>query len=93
MNGLYKGKWITKRGNDDAPDSISIGYARYFDKYAENDTKKFIKRDRNHPSVILWSIGNEIEWTFPYYWAASKNNQGFGGLIHTGDPEKKQNRN
>lgn len=85
---VHKGKWITKRGNDDAPDSISIGYARYFDKYAENDTKKFIKRDRNHPSVILWSIGNEIEWTFPYYWAASKNNQGFGGLIHTGDPEK-----
>lgn len=37
------------------------GYHKYFDKWAERDLVAMIHRDRNHPSVILWSIGNEIE--------------------------------
>ncbi|MDD4991838.1 MAG: beta-galactosidase GalB [Paludibacter sp.] len=36
------------------------GYHRFFDKWAENDMVAMIHRDRNHPSVIMWSIGNEI---------------------------------
>ena len=35
-------------------------YHLYFDDWWENDTKAMILRDRNHPSVIMWSIGNEI---------------------------------
>ncbi|UKJ06801.1 beta-galactosidase GalB [Solitalea lacus] len=35
-------------------------YARWFEKWHENDLGSLIKRDRNHPSVILWSTGNEI---------------------------------
>ncbi len=35
-------------------------YAMYFDKWYEKDLTDFIKRDRNHPSVIMWSIGNEV---------------------------------
>ena len=35
-------------------------YATYFDEWHERDLTDFVKRDRNHPSVILWSIGNEI---------------------------------
>ena len=31
-----------------------------FDKWHERDLKNFVHRDRNHPSVILWSSGNEI---------------------------------
>jgi hypothetical protein len=30
-----------------------------------------VRRDRNHPSVVMWSIGNEIEWTYPRYRVAS----------------------
>jgi beta-galactosidase len=36
------------------------GYGEYFDAWAEKDLSAMIRRDRNHPSVIMWSIGNEI---------------------------------
>lgn len=36
------------------------GYSLYFEKWAEKDLRNTIRRDRNHPSVIMWSIGNEI---------------------------------
>ena len=35
-------------------------YARYFDEWHERDMIDQIKRDRNHPSIILNSIGNEV---------------------------------
>ena len=35
-------------------------YARFFDACEEEDVALWIRRDRNHPSVIMWSIGNEI---------------------------------
>ena len=35
------------------------GYATLFEDWAEKDLVSMIRRDRNHPSVILWSIGNE----------------------------------
>ena len=35
------------------------GYATLFDEWAEKDLVDMIHRDRNHPCVILWSIGNE----------------------------------
>jgi len=35
-------------------------YARFFDEWIEKDVASWIRRDRNHPSVILWSVGNEI---------------------------------
>jgi len=35
-------------------------YGRFFDQWHERDLKDFIRRDRNHPCIIMWSIGNEI---------------------------------
>lgn len=35
-------------------------YARFFDEWIERDVASWIRRDRNRPSVILWSVGNEI---------------------------------
>jgi len=36
------------------------GYNTLWDKWAEKDMVAFIQRDRNNPSVIMWSVGNEI---------------------------------
>lgn len=40
-------------------------YSRYFNEWHERDLTDIIRRDRNHPSIIMWSIGNEVleQWT------------------------------
>lgn len=42
-------------------------YGIFFDEWHERDLEDFVKRDRNHPSVFMWSIGNEVleQWTRP----------------------------
>ena len=38
------------------------GTADYFEEWCERDVKDMVLRDRNHPSVFLWSIGNEVDY-------------------------------
>ncbi|MCH5325510.1 MAG: DUF4982 domain-containing protein [Eubacterium sp.] len=35
-------------------------YARFFGDWYKKDVASWVRRDRNHPSVIMWSVGNEI---------------------------------
>ena len=36
------------------------GYARFFNDWSDRDIENLILANRNHPSIIMWSIGNEI---------------------------------
>ncbi|WP_414000328.1 beta-galactosidase GalB [Flavobacterium sp. W1B] len=50
---------------DEAFDNWKVGkkkndYNKIFDEWHEKDLKALIHRDRNHPSVFIWSIGNEV---------------------------------
>jgi beta-galactosidase len=43
-----------------AKPSAPQGYQHFFDQWSQRDLTDFITRDRNHPCVVLWSVGNEI---------------------------------
>ena len=42
------------------------GYARFFKDWSDKDITALVESNRNHPSVIMWSIGNEIpeQWSY-----------------------------
>jgi beta-galactosidase len=39
---------------------VRQGYAEYFDEWSQRDLTDMLHRDRNHPSIVIWSVGNEI---------------------------------
>jgi len=67
-----KRKWINGWNN-----TISglEGYSQYFREWAHKDLAEMIERDKNHPSIIMWSIGNEIDYANDPY-ADQQSSQG-----------------
>ncbi|RKR07988.1 uncharacterized protein DUF4982 [Maribacter vaceletii] len=78
-------------------DYITRGYTMHFQEWAKSDLQRVMLRDRNHPSVFEWSIGNEIEWTYPHYrhvsgfWDAD-NETGYWNAIPKLSPEEMKAR-
>jgi len=65
---------------------VPSGYSKYYDQWSEQDVRDFVRRDRNHPSIILWSIGNEIpEQGKENGWEEAKRLVGF---FHEEDPTR-----
>ncbi|MCO5948181.1 glycoside hydrolase family 2 TIM barrel-domain containing protein [Mucilaginibacter flavidus] len=61
-------------------------YSVYFDRWWKSDLTSMVKRDLNHPSIIMWSIGNEIiERKEPQAVATAKM---LAGCIHELDPTR-----
>jgi beta-galactosidase len=62
------------------------GYARFFKEWSDKDITNLVLANRNHPSIVMWSIGNEI----PEQWdskAVSIINR-LQGLCHQLDPTR-----
>jgi beta-galactosidase len=65
----------------------SFDYHLYFNEWSQRDERDAILRDRNHPSVILYSVGNEIHDT-PQADKAKKILTGLVAVAHEADPTR-----
>ena len=54
-----KNKWW--QGHNVYPPKL-FGYADDYPQWHEADLTDMVKRDRNHPCVVLWSVGNEVDY-------------------------------
>lgn len=61
MDEIFDEWKLTKDKNQNYySQSFAYGSSQFFEAHAEEDLVRMLRRDYNHPSVILWSIGNEI---------------------------------
>ncbi|HET7623822.1 MAG TPA: glycoside hydrolase family 2 TIM barrel-domain containing protein [Verrucomicrobiae bacterium] len=65
----------------------SYDYHLYFDEWSKTDARDTILRDRNHPSIILYSVGNEIHDT-PKAELAKRILKGLVEVCHENDPTR-----
>lgn len=81
---IGKRKWVKGRNEGRAS---RFGYAEDFEEWATRDLAAMIRQHRNHPSIIMWSIGNEIDYpTDPYVHPESRVDNDFAKFSTEGRP-------
>ena len=65
---------------------VENGYNRFFEEYAEKDVVNLVRATRNHPSIVMWSSGNEV----PDQWGSEgvKRAKWLQDLFHREDPTR-----
>ncbi|KAA3437637.1 DUF4982 domain-containing protein [Rufibacter hautae] len=69
-----------------AKPKVKNGYNRFFEEYAEKDIVNLVQATRNHPSIVMWSSGNEV----PDQWGAEgvKRAKWLQEIFHREDPTR-----
>ncbi|WP_278251899.1 glycoside hydrolase family 2 TIM barrel-domain containing protein, partial [Sabulibacter ruber] len=69
-----------------AKPKVRNGYNRFFGEYAEKDIVNLVRATRNHPSIVMWSSGNEV----PDQWGAEgvKRAKWLQEIFHREDPTR-----
>ncbi|WP_258102807.1 sugar-binding domain-containing protein [Marinoscillum sp. MHG1-6] len=60
------------------------GAAEYFREWSKKDLSDMVYRDRNHPSIIMWSIGNEVDYPNDPYSHPILDKEGIGQIHVSG---------
>ncbi len=80
-------EWHAMKGKEFGSNTHeSRGYSEWFDTCAAADMTAMVERDRNHPSIVMWSIGNEVhEQVIEGGWEIARM---LAGLCHGLDPTR-----
>lgn len=66
---------------------VKNDYSRFFKQWGEKDLENLIRGHRNHPSIIMWSIGNEIPEQTDHYRGVQTSKR-LQEICHTLDPSR-----
>lgn len=75
---------------DESFDKWKSGYyEKYFDQWWQKDLDAMLRRDRNHPSVVIWSVGNEVSEQNDTSGVGTKRLKMLQDYVHKTEPSRK----